>query len=783
MKSYRNTFLHLVFVSVLIFLCWNLAEVIHHPSLGVFWGYGNAIVYGIDQSNPSAAKLLVGDRIISGDGLRPADIYRMEGKKPGDIINLLIERNGRTISLPVSVTEPHLQTILSRLLPLAVAVVFWCAGSIVLAFSRGGGQPVFFFLACQAAAIALGSGAISSYGPEWIRSVLSVSMMWAGAFAVQLHLYFPTRVSMRYTRKIGWILFGGTGILSIFFLSAGFLDLHLFRESVYKWAALLTLGLELIGIIGLLVRTFRKAETALERNQAGFIVLAGIIGTFPLTAFAIIPDLIVGHPLLPYEVSFAGILLIPMGYGYAIFRYRMIGANKTINRGAAYALILLFLAGIYSIWYALSTRFLPPSIALSPMWSFALTITLVIFTNKLYRVSLNFVNNVLYGGWYDYRSVVENVSSSIRGAENDAERIGEVLCQIIGKSMRLEHVKLLLPEGEEFHYLANRPNQIERKTPEQYRLFLDYVEEIKTGEGQFIPWKSDFEASLESSNEREQDRSQYLVQLQGKDNQSLGVLLIGRKSDGEDLDGNDLEILQVVIHQAQITLENMRLLKEVRKHADMVSRLHLEVVKTREDERKSVSRDLHDLIIQPLAGINFKVAQLKADLSHLQEDDLAEIYAEIRQAIAEVRQICTRLRPPALDVLGLAAAIQSKVDEFEEEVPFEIQLQIGGNEDQEVSDEVKLCIYRLIQEGLRNAQKHSDADFVEVSMHTTSESVSVTILDNGRGFVVPDRLDRLALNEHFGLLGMKELVESAKGKLRITSSPGEGCVISAHFPI
>jgi two-component system sensor histidine kinase DegS len=108
---------------------------------------------------------------------------------------------------------------------------------------------------------------------------------------------------------------------------------------------------------------------------------------------------------------------------------------------------------------------------------------------------------------------------------------------------------------------------------------------------------------------------------------------------------------------------------------------------------------------------------------------------------------------------------------------------IEGNEDQEISEEVKLCIYRLVQESLINVQKHSDADHVEVWVQITSEKIMVSITDNGVGFEVPERFGELTQEKHFGLVGLKEMVEAVSGEFQVNSKPGSGCVLSVEVPL
>jgi hypothetical protein len=97
----------------------------------------------------------VGDRIIQGNDLTPAQFYKLSGLGPGDTVVVEIERNNQQESYSLSVTSPSLRTVFERLIPILIGLTFLIVGNLVLAFSRQGLTPILFFLACQSAAISL----------------------------------------------------------------------------------------------------------------------------------------------------------------------------------------------------------------------------------------------------------------------------------------------------------------------------------------------------------------------------------------------------------------------------------------------------------------------------------------------------------------------------------------------------------------------------------------------------------------------------------------------------
>ncbi|GAP13254.1 histidine kinase [Longilinea arvoryzae] len=574
-----------------------------------------------------------------------------------------------------------------------------------------------------------------------------------------------------------------TLLVATFFGIGNLAHPDILKLSFFRWLPLALLFMDVLFIIIALARAYRKPDTAASRYQTGVIVFAGLIGFLPPLLFSLIPHLISGYPLIAYGTSFFSLLFIPAGYGYAILHFRLLGVEKTVHRGATNALLVILLGAVFSIWYILSARLLSPEIAHSPFWLLCTVILLSILTNKVYQVLATFVHRVLYGGWYDYRSVVDTVSLSLNLKDIDEETIGGTLCQVIGKSMHLESVSLLLPDQNMFMYLSGQDIQTSQINPDLWPALLEYLESIDIQKRFIVPIRHNLRNSPGYRSCDGDLRAKHLIPLHGKGDQMLGMFLLGVKLDGQELGKSDVEILKVIVQQSQMTLENTRLLRESQNQVSMISRLHMQVIRSREGERKRLARDLHDLIIQMLIAINLRIHNMTQNRVNIQEEDMVSRQEEIRQVIKDLRQICTELRPANLEISGLVSAIQSKAAEIEQKAGFRISFLFEGNEDQEICEESKLCVYRFVQESLLNVQKHARADIVQLWVHITSETVTVNVVDDGVGFIVPTNLNFLAEDKHFGLVGLKELVEAAKGTMQVISKPGEGCAVSAHIPV
>jgi len=206
-----------------------------------------------------------------------------------------------------------------------------------------------------------------------------------------------------------------------------------------------------------------------------------------------------------------------------------------------------------------------------------------------------------------------------------------------------------------------------------------------------------------------------------------------------------------------------------------------ESIAATERERGRWARELHDESLQSLAG-------LRVLLSAARRSDPAEIEGLLNQgieqvdtAIAEMRRLIAELRPSTLDELGLGAALEALAERtatahsVEVEIKLDLALEAGRHETR-LLGEIEDAVYRLVQEALHNAVRHSAAECVTVEIAEGDKALRVCVNDDGSGF------DLSSPTEGFGLLGMRERAELAGGTLDLSSVPGGGTTIVAVIP-
>ncbi len=207
-------------------------------------------------------------------------------------------------------------------------------------------------------------------------------------------------------------------------------------------------------------------------------------------------------------------------------------------------------------------------------------------------------------------------------------------------------------------------------------------------------------------------------------------------------------------------------------------RLSGQIRMTQEQERKALSRELHDEVGQLLTGLRMELGGVGRLDDNSPERTLRMESAKrtVEQLIRSIRNIALLLRPSMLDDLGLSAALTWLVKENARNQEFEIHSEVDPSADS-LPEAHRTCLYRVVQEALTNVSRHSGARKVEVVLQTIGGWVSASITDDGRGFSISPGQER-----GLGLIGMEERVKELGGSIRVISSPGRGTRVEIRLP-
>jgi PAS domain S-box-containing protein len=208
------------------------------------------------------------------------------------------------------------------------------------------------------------------------------------------------------------------------------------------------------------------------------------------------------------------------------------------------------------------------------------------------------------------------------------------------------------------------------------------------------------------------------------------------------------------------------------------------LLKKMEVERHHIAHELHDEIGQALTAVKMSLQSLRPD------DEAADNKARIEGAIAiidrslvEVRRLSVNLRPAVLDDLGLVAALRWLVGSMLTKNGLEIHFHADDGVDKDLSKGMATACFRVAQEAITNVIRHARASLMMIRLVRDGDELKLTVHDDGIGFDVKLAQTRATHGESFGLLAMRERVVLSGGTLFVESNEGEGCKITAYFPL
>jgi signal transduction histidine kinase len=241
----------------------------------------------------------------------------------------------------------------------------------------------------------------------------------------------------------------------------------------------------------------------------------------------------------------------------------------------------------------------------------------------------------------------------------------------------------------------------------------------------------------------------------------------------------ELDLLEAFAERCLRAAERARLIEDLAARERQVRSLAAHLLQAEEEERRRISRELHDEAGQSLVFLRLHLEMLEKTAPADVQPKLAEARGVAERIIAEIRRIIAALNPSAVDELGLPAAIRHLSARFRKLYPIKLCLRLAPYSARLPRD-AETAIYRVVQECYQNIAKHSRASRVNLLLRSTDTLLELKIEDDGVGFDV-DRA--VAQPKSFGLKGMRERVALMGGCLEIRGSPGHGATISMRLPI
>jgi signal transduction histidine kinase len=260
---------------------------------------------------------------------------------------------------------------------------------------------------------------------------------------------------------------------------------------------------------------------------------------------------------------------------------------------------------------------------------------------------------------------------------------------------------------------------------------------------------------------------------------------------GQDLAASNRELKEEIARRQSVEASLRKsqqhysqLLGQSRHMQEQLRLLSRQLLSAQEEERKKISRELHDVIAQTLTSIDFRLAALKKDAAlntRGLERSIGRTQTLVQRSVEIVHRFARDLRPMVLDDLGLIPALRSFMTGFTRETGIRVSLCAFDGMEQ-VNGDKRTVFYRVAKEALTNVARHSQASQAEVKILNLNGAICLSISDNGKGFQ-SERVLQGKNKGRLGLLGMRERLDMVGGSFTVTSAPGKGTTVMAKIPL
>src|SRR5262245_34500606 len=233
--------------------------------------------------------------------------------------------------------------------------------------------------------------------------------------------------------------------------------------------------------------------------------------------------------------------------------------------------------------------------------------------------------------------------------------------------------------------------------------------------------------------------------------------------------------------RTQQTLE--RLNRELELSHERLRALSRRLFEVQEEERRRLARDLHDDVGQALTALKIQLESVaRAGGEAAARSRVDECVDTVQHTLERVRQLSLSLRPPQLDDLGLAAAVRSHLDRQARVAGLQAHFETE-DAPQGLAPDTETACFRVAQEAINNVLRHARARNLWVRLFSAGGRLAISVRDDGRGFDLDSVRERSANGSSLGLIGMEERMALAGGSFELRSSPGQGTILLATFPL
>ncbi|MDQ0857647.1 sensor histidine kinase [Bacillus sp. V2I10] len=671
--------------------------------------------------------------------------------------NVTIERDGNDISYVVKDSIISHQSLFLVVVPIILYVLcLFCSYFIYKTNKKLKLQSAFLLnIFLLMITLAHFSGTGSSRG-DVLSRYMNLSFFLSVPVTYMSFLYY-------YFKELGKKLFSEKFLYVSFLIVAINIVAELCTETVnlsYSFFYIFVKNLNLASFVILFALTFivkfiglKKVRYSAQGYLVKILIITNIVAFSPFVFLYILPYVFLNRHIFPPNILAAFLLLIPFSLVYQFLATKIYDIEFILGRVRYYALLAVLptvvCVSIMLIIKENSPTFYPIKLSIF----IYITMLVVFYFKEILDFRFRFKR---FSEKYNYQDSIFKYTQSIRKASKLHHVINE-LKQVI--------TDVLLVSRANYVEVDKSGNIISVEINMKDTDYLSYEKEIK-------------KATQEIGKIIEVDRG-FVINVGETDDRSYVMVCLSMLNTPK-LNRDEISWLKTLSFYTNISLENFLKIEELMNHLQKIESegsnpawLTKVLFSIEEKQRSNLAKDLHDSVLQDLISLKRQGELALAELEMAPtvfRDQLKEMNSSMTNIIKTTRETCQELRPQLLYDLGLVKALQKLAAQYNESAAFDVRLNTG-NFTKAIDIDTQLNLYRIVQELLTNADKHSNALNVLIMLVCIKDKIVLHYEDDGIGF---DQSELYSNNQSMGLSGITERVKALNGSLHIETSKGNG---------
>ena len=673
-------------------------------------------------------------------------------------------------------TRTVLENALSDMPMAILGLVFWLLGFITW-FKRS------FFVQARALfwlnwfiGLAIVFAPASSRCLIFARELEYITLSLVSVLLIYFFSVFPNENNNRVNRLGRYILvfISVTIIILNVLYSSGIVDsIVIVKKLVYS-----TLIIAILFMSWNIRALIKLPNDKPEKNQASIVLLGMSIGLLPFVLLTVLPQLFNFKPILYAKVSTLFVFIIPVTWYYVVVNKYLPDSRRLLRDIIAY-LIVGVIVNFFVTYILFSLKVVSTLNLEVYLSSLSLTLVFTFCFSYLRIVIIKVVDRFVF---FEEKQAFKNKILELNASLSSINEEDRILDEVV-KILAIEGA-FIVEEDAKGGYQKKAVGRFLGKQSEQ-AVLEEFYQTYNKINLDVIILPLDFPAEV------------YIPFV--SDNFTCGIFL-GHRFSHVKFERDELPLITLIASQLAQRLKMTFVIKELSKEIKSQAQKSLDsqlrnqglqgvttsLFRSIEKERKLVAREIHDGPLQLGLDLNRRLGCLVEEPPT--DDKSVQAISHMRELVEdlnfELRLICNDLRPPSLTDLGLLPAIELLCEEIMQKELLLISLEIVGiSREHRFKEEIELAAYRFLQEGITNAVKHSGSTKLKIYIAIREARIELIISDSGKGFDTSKIYDWSLTGVHFGIVGMKERIESLNGDLQISSTIGQGVMLKASIPI